>query len=255
MLFICLGPYTHATEYTSIEQTTKEGTFYAYSSKAAPHIWFMGLPNTAAYAYDAAKIRFYIRPHGHTAVYSVNLPKRLNKLPKAKTKRQNISGLTILKYNDLHQWEVSIGKELCGIVLTSRKGAQDLHLNFTDQVNISQGLRAAFSQGGKTSVQKASCKDFNLPYAVGRFMGYALLINGTNINASLTKITEDAALPKNYLTLEDLKITQPLNDQGKADLLFASLSTEEKALLTPQLNTHTPKEKIRLIKAFYKAQQ
>ena len=235
-----------AADYQVVEQATNQGTFYAYHNQEAPQWWHMAIPDVAAYAYNSSSTAFFIRPAGTENIYKVNLLKRLDKLPAARMKRQDVSGVEVAGYQDIHQWQVHVYNQFCGSVLASKAAAEDMRLNFVDQVRISQGLRTAFSQ--KINRRKP-CDDFHIPAVMGRLVGYGLALEGRKIKSDVTAITEADSLPEDYLTREQIKTAKPLSAQGRLDLLLAALPPERREVFKKRAANQPAEAVIRAVQA------
>lgn len=235
--------------YQVIQQTTNQGTFYAYHDQRHPAWWYMAIPDVAAYTYNSSSTAFYIRPAGSARVYQVNLLKRLDKLPAAQMKRQEVSGIDIQDYSDIRQWQVYVYNRFCGSVLASREAADDLRLNFVDQVRISQGLRTAFSQEIN---REKPCDDFHIPAVMGRLVGYGLALEGRGIKSDVTNIETTNTLPESYLTRTQTDKAVPLSDEGRLELLLATLPPERQVAYERLTGEKPPEAVIRAIQAQYK---
>ena len=250
-VLILMGAFTpfsaaFSADYTVVEQSTNQGTFYAYHNKNAPAWWHMAMPDVAYYAYNSNSTKFYIRPAQSSSVYTVNLVKRLDKLPAAQMRRQDVEGIKVAGYNDLRQWQVHVYNKFCGSVLASKNAAQDLKLNFVDQVRISQGLRTAFSQDIN---RKKPCDDFHIPSVMGRLVGYGLALEGRTIKSDVTNINEANDLPENYLTKKQTTSARPLTPEGRLTLLLATLPPQERLSYEKMTEDKPPEGIIRAIKA------
>lgn len=247
LMVLTLLPVTAAASpFHVVEQTTSQGTFYAYHDQTNPAWWHMAIPGIVYYAYNSNSTAFYIRPAHREAVYQVNLVHRLDKLPAASMKRQEVSGIEIAGYSDLYQWQVHVYNRFCGSVLASQSAAEELRLNFVDQVRISQGLRTAFSQ----EIDRAKpCDDFHIPSVMGRLVGYGLALEGRGIKSDVTGIETENDLPENYLTREHVKKARPLDDRGRLELLLATLTPEERAAYQAMTADKPVEAVIRAIKA------
>lgn len=213
----------HAENFRVVEQTTNQGTFYAYHNHTEPNWWHMAVPEVAYYLYNSSRMAFYIRPAQSDNIYQVNLLKRLDKLPAAKMKRQEVDGFSIENFNDLKQWHVYVYNQFCGSILASQNAADDFRLNFVDQVRISQGLRTAFSQNIN---RNKPCDDFHIPAVMGRLVGYALAIEGRKIKSDVSSIRKENKLPEHYLKVKDIEAAKPLSPDGRLELLLAALDPE-----------------------------
>ena len=237
-----------SADYKVVEQSTNQGTFYAYHNQNTPSWWHMAMPDVAYYAYNSNSTRFYIRPAQSSSVYTVNLVKRLDKLPAAQMRRQDVKGIEIAEYSDLRQWQVHVYNKFCGSVLASKNAAQDLKLNFVDQVRISQGLRTAFSQDID---RNKPCDDFHIPAVMGRLVGYGLALEGRTIKSDVTSINEANDLPENYLTVQQTASAHPLTPEGRLTLLLATLPPQERLSYEKMTGDKPPESIIRAIKARY----
>ena len=238
--------FAYGAGYNVVEQTTNRGTFYAYQDQERPAWWHMAMPDVAYYAYNSNSTEFFISPAQTENVFKVNLVKRLDKLPAAQMRRQKLDGITINDYQDLDQWQVHVYHQFCGSVLASKKAAQDLKLNFVDQVRISQGLQAAFSQEIN---RDKPCDDFHVPSVMGRLVGYALALEGRAIKSDVTNIEKADKLPKKYLTVEQVASARPLTPKGRLSMLLATLPPEDRASYKEMTKNKPPESIIRAIKA------
>lgn len=232
--------------FSVVEQTTNQGTFYAYHDLAHPSWWFMAIPDVVYYAYNSQRMQFFARPAHKDDVYQINLLKRLDKLPAAQMKRQEITGVDIQGYNDLYQWQVNVYNRFCGSVIASQKAAERFNLNFVDQVRISQGLRTAFSQEIDRS---KPCDDFHIPAVMGRLVGYGLALEGRGIKSDVTGIEVEGEKPDEFLTHKQIAGAVPLDDEGRKDLLLATLSPEERSEFEALSQDQSAKVVIGAIKA------
>lgn len=232
--------------FTTVEQTTNQGTFYAYHDQEHPSWWFMGIPDVAYYAYNSQRMQFFIRPAHMDVVYQVNILDRLDKLPAAQMKRQEIKGVKIQGYSDLYQWQVKVYNRFCGSVIASQKAAERFRLNFVDQVRISQGLRKAFSQEIN---RDKPCDDFHIPAVMGRLVGYALALEGRGIKSDVTGIEVKGEKPEDFLTHKQIVKANALDDEGRKNLLLATLPPQDRQELETLTKGQPAKIVIGAIKA------
>lgn len=198
-------------------------------------LWSMLVPYQFFYSYDKQKNGFYVRLDGEEETYSLNLLSRIDRLPEAKVEKVG-PGLPLLGYPTT-QWRIYSRGTLCADVFASTGAAENIGLDFSDQIRIYQGVRGVLSFAKMTD---DPCENFVIPAAMGRVLGYVLAFSGRMGEGRVTAIHAKKNLPMKYIRPSETKNAKDFETPERIRAILKSLQPERRAEMEEFIKGKTP---------------
>ncbi len=205
-------------------------------------IWSMSFDDRFNYAYNSETYEFAVQKVGSDKTYAINLSKRMDQVPPAVVEKVG-QGITLLGYPTT-QWRVYSLGELCGDVFTSPQAAENLGLNYADQMRIQQGTWEALS---REPLLESKCANFAIKPALGKVMGYALAFSGKAGEGRITAIDASTVLPNGRITPIDMMRAKEFDDEARKEIRLTIYSPARQEEFKKLMKGRTTKEAIRLL--------
>lgn len=228
--------------FESVNKSVSEQTFLV--QEGGVRLVSMHIPSRLYYAYEKQTNGFFVKIPQQGQIYGINLLQRIDSVPEAIVEKVGI-GLDLLGYKTT-QWRIYSLGQLCADVFTSTDAAENMGLNFADQLRIRQGLAEVFSTPKLTDDK---CENFIIKPALGGIMGLALAYSGRMGEGRIKNIQANAELPKDFITPSLSKTAKPIDDATRKEVILLALPVENRPQMRKLFENSTAEQAIKMLGA------